>query len=164
MSCNNDRILPAPLAYFLTWTTYGTWLPGDERGWTNESTGQQPPDRSAQRDALHRLQESICVLSTAERQLVNATITDHCQIRGWQLHAVNCRSNHVHVVVQADSHPDLVTTQFKSWSTRRLRSYEASASNTEEPRRRWWSEGGSKRYLNDEHSLEMAIQYVLDAQ
>jgi hypothetical protein len=21
-----------PLAYFLTWTTYGTWLPGDERG------------------------------------------------------------------------------------------------------------------------------------
>src|SRR5262249_3307643 len=21
------------LAYFLTWTTYGTWLPGDARGW-----------------------------------------------------------------------------------------------------------------------------------
>ena len=21
-----------PLAYFLAWTTYGTWLPGDERG------------------------------------------------------------------------------------------------------------------------------------
>ena len=25
--------LPEPLAYFLTWPTYGTWLPGDERGW-----------------------------------------------------------------------------------------------------------------------------------
>jgi hypothetical protein len=24
-----------PLAYFLTWTTYGTWLPGDSRGWVN---------------------------------------------------------------------------------------------------------------------------------
>ena len=23
------------LAYFLTWTTYGTWLPGDARGWVN---------------------------------------------------------------------------------------------------------------------------------
>ena len=21
-----------PIAYFITWTTYGTWLPGDERG------------------------------------------------------------------------------------------------------------------------------------
>ena len=25
-------IFPEPLAYLLTWTTYGTWLPGDERG------------------------------------------------------------------------------------------------------------------------------------
>ena len=22
-----------PIAYFITWTSYGTWLPGDERGW-----------------------------------------------------------------------------------------------------------------------------------
>ena len=29
--------LPEPLAYFLTWPTYGTWLPGDER------VGQYPP-------------------------------------------------------------------------------------------------------------------------
>jgi hypothetical protein len=28
-----------PLAYFLTWTTYGSWLPGDERGWV-EKPGQ----------------------------------------------------------------------------------------------------------------------------
>jgi hypothetical protein len=24
---------PEPLAPFLTWPTYGTWLPGHERGW-----------------------------------------------------------------------------------------------------------------------------------
>lgn len=23
----------SPLAYLITWTTYGTWLPGDRRGW-----------------------------------------------------------------------------------------------------------------------------------
>jgi hypothetical protein len=28
-----------PLAYFLTWTTYGTWLPGDERGWCKRTKG-----------------------------------------------------------------------------------------------------------------------------
>jgi hypothetical protein len=22
-----------PIGYFLTWVTYGTWLPGDARGW-----------------------------------------------------------------------------------------------------------------------------------
>ena len=30
---DNRPPLPDPLAYFLTWSTYGTWLPGDERGW-----------------------------------------------------------------------------------------------------------------------------------
>ena len=24
------------LAYFLTWTTYGSWLPGDERNWVDK--------------------------------------------------------------------------------------------------------------------------------
>ena len=26
-----------PIGFFLTWVTYGTWLPGDSRGWV-EST------------------------------------------------------------------------------------------------------------------------------
>jgi hypothetical protein len=31
-----------PIAYFLTWTTYGTWLPGDERGWyAKQASGLQ---------------------------------------------------------------------------------------------------------------------------
>ncbi len=33
MSRPNEPTMPDPLAYYLTWPTYGTWLPGDERGW-----------------------------------------------------------------------------------------------------------------------------------
>ena len=25
--------------YFITWTTYGTWLPGDARGWRKRQAG-----------------------------------------------------------------------------------------------------------------------------
>ena len=33
-----------PIAYFITWTTYGTWLAGDERGWHRWGEGDvQPP-------------------------------------------------------------------------------------------------------------------------
>ncbi len=35
--------MPEALAYFLTWTTYGTWLPGDERGWVQYSMGCSYP-------------------------------------------------------------------------------------------------------------------------
>ncbi len=121
----NEPVRPEPLAYFLTWTTYGTWLPGDQRGWTSESMGGQPPDFPLRRDAAARMKEEACWLDLEERKTVEATIADHCRVRGWELLAVNCRTNHVHVVVRADVHPDEVRTQFKSWSTRRLREFEA---------------------------------------
>jgi hypothetical protein len=34
----------APIAFFLTWSTYGTWLPGDDRGWVEYCHGFQLPD------------------------------------------------------------------------------------------------------------------------
>ena len=33
-----------PIAFFLTWSTYGTWLPGDARGWVEYQHGFQLPD------------------------------------------------------------------------------------------------------------------------
>ncbi len=29
----NSITMRDPIAFFITWPTYGTWLPGDERGW-----------------------------------------------------------------------------------------------------------------------------------
>src|SRR5215208_5502449 len=87
-----------PLAYFLTWTTYGTWLPGDDRGWTKRGKGQQLPDFYRMFASALRMTEDAIVLSPQQRLAVEETIREHCRIRGWTLHAVNCRTNHVHVV------------------------------------------------------------------
>jgi hypothetical protein len=39
-----------PLAYFISWTTYGSWLPGDERGWVEKGTeGIQEADETRRR-------------------------------------------------------------------------------------------------------------------
>src|SRR6056297_296848 len=32
-----------PLAYFITWTVYGAWLQGDERGWRRYRGGHENP-------------------------------------------------------------------------------------------------------------------------
>ena len=32
-----------PLAYFITWTVYGSWLQGDERGWRRYRGGHEKP-------------------------------------------------------------------------------------------------------------------------
>ncbi len=35
----------SPIAFHIIWTTYGTWLPGDARGWIDKKkTGIQEPD------------------------------------------------------------------------------------------------------------------------
>jgi REP element-mobilizing transposase RayT len=160
----SQSIQSDPIAYFLTWTTYGTWLPGDMRGWSHEQTGHQLRDRQIRRDAMSRMQETPNELNPIERRIVEETVRAHCQIRTWTLFAVNCRSNHVHAVVHASVHPDIAMSQFKSWCTRRLREAQAANSDEQTSRVRWWSEGGSTRYLNDDDAVSSAVRYVLEAQ
>ncbi len=154
--------MPAPLAYLLTWTTYGTWLPGDERGWVERDKGIQSGDPSRQNIALLSMVDSACKLTRAQREIVEKTIADHCRIRGWQLRAVNCRSNHVHVVVSAEVPPKEARMQFKAYCTRALKEH-LHAQGFDE-RKKWWTEGGSVRYLSTVQSLDRAIHYVLHCQ
>ena len=82
-----------PLAYFLTWTTYGTWLPGDERGWVAKPGQFQAPNVDTKRAAQRLMTESELTLDVEQRRLVEDTIAAHCRIRGWHLHAVNAARN-----------------------------------------------------------------------
>ncbi len=148
-----------PIAHFITWTTYGTWLPGDARGWHRRTEGElQPSNELIAAMAASEMKENAFTLSQDERRIVEQTIARHCNIRSWVLHAVNSRSNHVHVVVSALGYdPKTVRDQFKAWCTRHLKP-------SHQDRKRFWTEGGSCRWINLEDDLESAIAYVNDAQ
>ena len=158
----------APLAYHITWTTYGTWLHGDERGSVESGvSGLQAPDEERSRLAQERMTQSAIVLDDCQRFLVQQVIEDHCRIRGWHIHALNVRSNHVHLVVSADRVPEVVMNQLKAWCSRRL-SDAAGLSDTatarKAGRRKWFTEHGSTKWINDPDYLENAIRYVLEGQ
>lgn len=155
-----------PLAYFLTWTTYGSWLPGDERGWVAKPGEYHPPDPDAERAARHRMTEPALTLDPEQRRIVEDTIAAHCRIRGWHAHAVNARTQHVHVVVTAPGRsPDEVMNQFKAWCTRKLKEHERSRHPAGvRGRQNWWTQRGSTRWLNDAASLEAATRYTAEGQ
>ena len=154
--------MPDPLAFLLTWTTYGTWLPGDERGWILRGKGVQMQNHIVQDSARREMTEPACTLNAEQRQLVHQTIIDHCTHRTWHLFVTNVRTNHVHVVVKADREPEDVRDQLKAWCTRKLKDLQRIRG---EPQRiKWWTERGSQRYIGDEESLEAAILYVRDGQ
>jgi REP element-mobilizing transposase RayT len=168
--------MPDPLAYYLTWRTYGTWLPGDERGWVQRGGGWHAPDPIRKLEAEAWMTEGACILDREQRQVVEKTIADHCRIRDWELYEVNCRSNHVHVVVSANIRPEAVRSQLKAWCARKLKELEkqriverAREDNVDSVtevniREHWWAERGSRLYVNDENALEAVCQYVRDGQ
>ena len=84
---------------------------------------------------------------------------EHANIRDWPLHAVQARSNHVHLVVTADLAQDKVRDQFKANATRVLRLAPDAISNS-----KIWSRGGDCAIVNGEDDLERVIQYVNEAQ
>jgi len=148
-----------PIAYLITWTTYGTWQQGDQRGWHRWGMGEvQPPNQLFATMAVSEMKETAFTLSPDNREIIQQTISRHCEIRCWTLHAVNARSNHIHVVVTSPGYdPKTVRDQFKAWCTRHLKL-------CNEGRERFWTEGGSCRWINQQDDLETAIVYVNDAQ
>lgn len=90
-----------PLALFLTWTTCGAWLPGDERGWVKKPGRFREPDAKRERTARQRNIEPELTLDAEQRDIVEKTVANHCRFRRRQLHVVNCRTQHVHLVVTA---------------------------------------------------------------
>ena len=153
-----------PLAYFITFRCYGTWLPGDERGWTDRPVESRDLSLRSGHSGLHSIAQAAMaqetfVLKQAHREVVDAAIRDACAHRGWSLHAPNVRTNHVHLVVSAGATPDQVMTSLKARSTRRLREAGLVADSV-----RPWSRHGSTRYLWRGDQVETACSYVLDAQ
>ena len=50
--------------------------------------------------------------------MVHRAIEQLCSFRGWSAHAINVRTNHVHVVVSAEARAETITSQMKSYATR----------------------------------------------
>jgi REP element-mobilizing transposase RayT len=158
--------MPPVLAYFLTWTTHGTWLHGDERGsvdrdHNNRHDAPLPPDLKRFDQASSRMTKGATFLTPEARALVESTIRDHCAVRRWNLLALNARSNHIHAVVQCpvDLAPETAMSQLKAWSTRRLRE-----AGIVPPDTKIWTEHGSTRWIKSEQSLLAAVDYVTNHQ
>jgi REP element-mobilizing transposase RayT len=148
-----------PITYFITWTTYGAWLPGDSRGWRKKRQGDRPPQPLLEEWCRKRMTEPEVVLNEMQRGKVEAVCRQHATIRGWKLHAVNARSNHVHLAVTADKGPKVVRDQFKANATRVLRLQPDALS-----KQRIWTQGGDCEIVDGEEELERVIEYIATAQ
>ncbi|UCE61442.1 MAG: transposase [Phycisphaerales bacterium] len=153
-----------PLAYLITFPTYGTWLHGDARGSVDRDhnipgtpmlDANEPRESSEER----RLKQDQVLLDARRRGVVNQTILEVAAHRDWTVHALNVRTNHVHAVIGARETPERVMNTLKSWCTRRMVEARVLPPNTKA-----WVRHGSTRYLWKLDEVEAACTYACDAQ
>ena len=153
-----------PLAYFISFRSYATWLHGDKRGSIDRFHNRYgdpylPPNRAWQRHNRRQVRTAPFVLGISERRLVEKAIRETCSIRNWHLQALNVRTNHVHTVVTANRKPELVLNAFKANATRELRQAQLWRHQFTP-----WADKGSKVKLWNERSVANAVDYVLNGQ
>lgn len=154
-----------PLAYLITFRTYGTWLHGDGRSSVDrhgrniygaEKVGLDPVFAVKMEQ---NMVAEMFLLDGRMRSVVADSIRSVCAIRHYGLPALNVRTNHAHVVVSAETPPTSIMTAFKANATRDLR--EAGLITSDQ---RVWSRGGSTRYLWKPRNVELAVDYTLNGQ
>jgi len=159
--------------WFLTWTTYGTWLPGDPRG--NVTTVKDRPGPRHRNNtpgtpvdgdmpglrgwaAAHLKCPPVRLTVVQAKEIMSQFHETVCH-RGWRLAAGAIMRTHIHVEVgvPGDPNPEDLLRDFKAYASRRLNKlWNRPAGDT------WWTESGSKRKLKDEEAILTTARYIRD--
>jgi REP element-mobilizing transposase RayT len=154
---NNDH---TPLAYLITFRSYGSWLHGREgsvdRFHNRYGSPKLPANSKRWKYNRTLLKQPPVKLTARRRAAIEAAIRETCQIREWLLWAFNIRTNHVHTVISAPCSPEFILNALKANATRKMR--ETGCWNSDKSP---WAYRGSKRRLWNEEELVNAIAYVL---
>lgn len=151
---------PGPLAYFLTFTCYGSHLHGQgpfhyER--STEGTKRLPPNRKREYWRRQDLKQPPFLLDAPRRTIVLRSILQTADYRGWTIHAAHVRSNHIHVVVSGPPTAQKAFGTFNAYASRHL-----TESGFDTNDRRRWTRHGSHRALHSERGIIQAVHYVID--
>ncbi len=154
------------LAYFITFTTYGTWLHGSSKGQGSvdmeHNTFGSPyiaPSENRERRAREAMVQPPYFMTAQEREVVCRAIVELSTERGWNLLAVHVRSNHAHVIVSADLDPGRMMSDMKAKASREL-----TRAGFGDAKRKRWTRHGSTLHLLREADVEAKIRYTLDEQ
>ena len=140
------------IAYMLTWTTYGTWLQGDQRGWVKDGEVLRPNEKLESANRRQMKFGQTFLTNSQKTAAVQAIINEANELRQ-KLFALSVCNNHVHLVVQNIEMPvGQVVSHYKHAA--RLAIQELGFNG------KLWTQGFDKRYCMDEKELSVKIAYV----
>jgi REP element-mobilizing transposase RayT len=140
------------VGYMLTWTTYGTWLQGDKRGFVKD--GEILPGDETILELCKRLQKGPTVkFTTQEKVIVEAAILNEAERISHKIEALAVCTNHIHLAARpCDKSIERIVSMYKSAATRELRCYGRTG--------KIWTKGFDKRFCFTQEDLVGKIAYI----
>jgi REP element-mobilizing transposase RayT len=158
-----------PFALHISWTCYGTWLPGDERGYVSNtlipggefSMKENTPGTEYRKDdpftrrAARRQQVQPTVMLTPEQaSTTGEALLAATSQRSWRLVRTAIMANHLHVLVMNCPDDGPAVRRILKGVSQSALSKKAGQSQC------WWPAGGSDRYKHDWEAIENAANYI----
>jgi len=136
----------------VTWTTYGTWLQGDARGYVKD--GEIRGENVALKiDCAKKLKCRPTRLDRNERMIVRDAILAASRRFRQEIRAIAVRSNHVHVVAEYVDVPiGMVVGTYKNAARVGLRKQGFEG--------RVWTRGYDRQFCFDQAAFKARITYV----
>ena len=140
------------IGYMVTWTTYGTWLQGDERGYVRD--GKVLPSDAGLEEANRKLQKFGPVrLTPKQKRVVEEAVLKEAERIGREILALAVCSNHVHLVAgKGKESIENAVSRYKNVSSSALKKTGLT--------KRIWTRGFDKRFCFSGEQLEQKIKYV----
>jgi len=140
------------VGYMVTWTTYGSWLQGDKRGFVKDGKIFQGNETIFK--LCEKLQKGQTVkLKKQEKEIVRTAILNEAERIGQKLQALVTCTNHIHLVaLPCDKSIERIIGMYKSVATRALRCSGRTG--------RIWTKGFDKRFCFTQDDLAKKIAYI----
>ncbi|MDD5327031.1 MAG: transposase [Phycisphaerae bacterium] len=136
----------------VTWTTYGSWLPGDNRGYVKEGR-ILPADNKLLQANKARQKSPTVKLKAQEKKIVRKEILAEAKKIGHEIIVLAVCTNHIHLLARPHSQSiEDLAGKYKSLTTRALWKYGREG--------RIWTKGYDKRFCFSEDELIQRTRYV----
>jgi len=149
-----------PLAYHITFGTYGTRLHGSDRPTVDRSQnqfGEPVIGKDLEWETIERslLKFPPRILTVRQRQFVEETMPSICVRGGWEHITTAAAKDHVHNIIRATVDGQDVRKWLKRWISQAM-----NARWPLLPEQVWWAECGSVKWIWESDYLDRATDYV----
>ena len=140
------------IGYMVTWTTYGTWLQGDKRGYVKNGEILGCNERLEKSNRGNQSKGAV-VLNSEQKKIVREAIEKEAERIKQKILALAVCSKHVHMVVgYIGGGIEKKVGRYKNSARAALGSCGCNG--------RIWTKGFDKRYCFDDKALKQMIDYV----